>query len=337
MAHITPPIHEFGSATGFLNVVQQNLAGVWGWTGLAAGAPTQNSSPPVSGGVVGQYTGGLGVPAAGVVGVGQQGMWGVWGQSDTENGVHGDSTQGDAVVGFAHAAGKAGVLGLSPNGNALAGISDHGTGIFAQGGQWAASFLGEVLVNGHIKCGSDPNNPAVTISPTGTVNCTKELFCGDPNNPAVTVSPSGTVSVTQDVILTNMDCAEDFDIGGKEAAPGTVMVIDEEGALQPCSHVYDKKVAGVVSGAGDFKPAIVLGRRESGNARAPVALVGKVYCMVDAENAPIEVGDLLTTSDKRGHAMKATDPLRAFGAVIGKALRPLAEGRGLIPVLVALQ
>jgi hypothetical protein len=35
--------------------------------------------------------------------------------------------------------------------------------------------------------------------------------------------------------------------------------------------------------------------------------------------------------------MKACDPFRGFGAVIGKALRPLAEGRGLIPVLVALQ
>jgi hypothetical protein len=35
--------------------------------------------------------------------------------------------------------------------------------------------------------------------------------------------------------------------------------------------------------------------------------------------------------------MKATDPGRAFGAVIGKALGPLQEGRGLIPILVALQ
>jgi hypothetical protein len=35
--------------------------------------------------------------------------------------------------------------------------------------------------------------------------------------------------------------------------------------------------------------------------------------------------------------MRASDPLQAFGAVIGKALRPLAEGRGLIPILVALQ
>jgi hypothetical protein len=35
--------------------------------------------------------------------------------------------------------------------------------------------------------------------------------------------------------------------------------------------------------------------------------------------------------------MKATDPARAFGAVIGKALAGLADGTGLLPILVALQ
>lgn len=35
--------------------------------------------------------------------------------------------------------------------------------------------------------------------------------------------------------------------------------------------------------------------------------------------------------------MKASDSVKAFGAVIGKALRPLGAGQGLIPILVALQ
>jgi hypothetical protein len=35
--------------------------------------------------------------------------------------------------------------------------------------------------------------------------------------------------------------------------------------------------------------------------------------------------------------MKATDPSSAFGAVIGKALRALSNGQGMIPILVALQ
>ena len=71
--------------------------------------------------------------------------------------------------------------------------------------------------------------------------------------------------------------------------------------------------------------------------RSPVALLGKVFCKVDAGCAPIEVGDLLTTSDTPGHAMKAGDSTKAFGSVIGKALRPLSAGQGLIPVLIALQ
>ena len=65
--------------------------------------------------------------------------------------------------------------------------------------------------------------------------------------------------------------------------------------------------------------------------------MGKVYCKVDAEYAAIEVGDLLTTSPTPGHAMKATDPAKAFGTVIGKALRSLDAGTGLIPILVTLQ
>ena len=30
-------------------------------------------------------------------------------------------------------------------------------------------------------------------------------------------------------------------------------------------------------------------------------------------------------------------PVRSFGAVIGKALSPLTEGHGVIPILIALQ
>jgi hypothetical protein len=70
--------------------------------------------------------------------------------------------------------------------------------------------------------------------------------------------------------------------------------------------------------------------------RCPLALSGKVWCKVDATDAPIEVGDMLTSSAVRGHAMRASDPARAFGAIIGKALERLESGRGLVPVLVAL-
>ncbi len=115
------------------------------------------------------------------------------------------------------------------------------------------------------------------------------------------------------------------------------MVLGNEGALFQSQQAYDKRVAGVISGAGDYKPGIVLDTRQTSGNRQPVALLGKVFCKVDAQFGAIEVGDLLTTSPTAGHAMKTNDPLRAFGAVIGKALRPLSEGQGLIPILIALQ
>lgn len=61
------------------------------------------------------------------------------------------------------------------------------------------------------------------------------------------------------------------------------------------------------------------------------------HCKVDADIAPIKIGDLLTTSPTKGHAQKALDPAKATGAVIGKALGALKKGKGKIPILVTLQ
>lgn len=155
---------------------------------------------------------------------------------------------------------------------------------------------------------------------------------GDPTEEGVT----DTVEVTGDIVLPNADCAEYFD-GDEDAEPGTVVVLDVAGGVRPSAAAYDKRVAGVVSGAGDLRPGLLLdgGRRDRG--RRPVALMGKVHCKVDSRYGDVEVGDLLTTSPTPGHAMKA-DPAQAFGAVIGKALRPLRDGSAeLVPILIALQ
>jgi hypothetical protein len=92
----------------------------------------------------------------------------------------------------------------------------------------------------------------------------------------------------------------------------------------------------VISGAANLRPGIVLGTGGAGE-RRPVALAGKVCCWADAAYAPIDVGDLLTSSPTPGHAMKAADRAESFGAVLGKALGPLSHGTALIPILVALQ
>jgi hypothetical protein len=233
------------------------------------------------------------------------------------------STTGGFGVYGENTAGGTGVVGKSKSWHAVAGFSESTTGGFGVYGEAVGTGVAGISKTWMGVYGE-------TQSTTGGAGvCGKGKLAG---------LFQGDVVVTGDIQLTNADCAEHFDIGaGVTVEPGTVMVVGEDGALFPSQHAYDKRVAGVVSGAGNYKPGIVLDKQESGNTRKPIALLGKVYCKVDSQYGAIEVGDLLTTSSTPGHAMKAVDPLKAFGTVIGKALRPLAEGQGLIPILIALQ
>jgi hypothetical protein len=60
-----------------------------------------------------------------------------------------------------------------------------------------------------------------------------------------------------------------------------------------------------------------------------------VSCKVDAGFGAIAVGDLLATSANPGHAMRTGE--EAHGAILGKAMEPLAQGTGTIRVLVVLR
>jgi hypothetical protein len=224
---------------------------------------------------------------------------GVSGESDTSPGVYGSSESFDAVVGETRSNVHAGVAGHS--------LTSSGIGVYGSGGQYAGYFEGAVHVHGDHYC-------------TGQLTVNKDVL------------------VTGDVILVNSsgDVAEDFDVadGSAHVEPGTVLVIGSNGKLCASTDPYDTRVAGVVSGAGELKPAIVLQRIESCRQRSPVALIGKAFCKVDALFGSITPGDLLTTSSTPGHAMKLLDHTRATGAILGKALGGLEDGQGLIPILV---
>jgi hypothetical protein len=164
------------------------------------------------------------------------------------------------------------------------------------------------------------------------------LFATNNHGAGLAARFEGDVEVTGDIRLTGQDLAENFEISTRVVVePGTLMVIDDNGSLRESHQSYDKRVAGVVSGAGDLRPAIILGKHGTERRVVPIALFGQAFCKVDGDYSPIETGDLLTASPTHGHAMKVLDQTRAFGTVIGKALRPLANGRGLIPILIALQ
>jgi hypothetical protein len=298
----SPPPNDGGvHATGLFGLtLSPGAAGVFGANNSAKGVGVQGNGPGPN--VKGPDSVGLG-------GFSDAG-WGVFGNSNTGSGV----------------------LARSGAGHGLDTFSDKDIAVFAQGGTFSGVFNGALVVNKAPNLNPDPNNPAKPIDGSIVIN-DGNLFLNNGN----VISPKGTITCF-DVSIVNADCAEEFEVTRPETSePGTVVSLNGEGALLPSQSAYDRRVAGIISGAGDYQPGIVLDRKSAGGLRAPVALVGKVYCKVDADYASIQAGDLLTTSSTPGHAMKVANPLLAFGAVIGKALRPLSAGRGLIPVLVALQ
>lgn len=135
------------------------------------------------------------------------------------------------------------------------------------------------------------------------------------------------------------DLVEGFESSEGKLEPGTVVVIDSEraGQLKSSSSAYDRKVAGVISGAGGINHGIQMGQDGVMDGENLVAMTGRVYVKCSGENGAIQPGDLLTTAGLAGHAMRADDVNRSFGSVIGKAMTPLKDGTGLVLVLVNLQ
>lgn len=136
-----------------------------------------------------------------------------------------------------------------------------------------------------------------------------------------------------------LDVAEMFEL--RQAAqlqPGHVVVIDPDkpGRLKLSTQAHERGVVGVIAGAGGLYSGVVLGARADASYK-PVALSGRVYTCVDASYGAIKPGDLLTTSPTPGYAMRVSDAEQAHGAIIGKAMERLDQGRGKILILVNLQ
>jgi hypothetical protein len=296
--------------------------GVLGTSALGEGVVGESRSPDRAG-VWGRASGwsgvvGTSVDQTGVTGVSEKfvGVWGE-GKAPAQAGVFGISAQGEGVIGESRSRDHAGVWGRGTAWSGVVGTSVEQTGVTGVSERFVGLWA-ETKTNDH---------PALLAKGTRRAG----RFEGD-------------VEVTGDLVLVGADVAEQFDVAGPPGDvaaapvdPGTVVVLDDRGALAPCTHAYDTRVAGVVSGAGDRVPALVLDRTPDAAAdRRPVAVVGKVWCRADAAGEPIRVGDLLTTSGTGGHAMRAVDRDAAFGAVLGKALTPLVSGTGLVLVLVGL-
>ena len=123
--------------------------------------------------------------------------------------------------------------------------------------------------------------------------------------------------------------------------PGDVLELDPDNpghyrkSRGPCSAL----VAGVVS----TDPGFVLGSlpaTEDSELSIPdrslLALVGIVPVKVTDEGGPIQPGDLLIASSTPGYAMRWDESVSCSGVLVGKALEPMLEKRGVTLMLLTV-
>jgi hypothetical protein len=349
-AHIegqVPAGNSFEAGLKVVNTSPNYPIGLYGVasasTGLAIGVAGNNSSPDGFAIYGATFNGGTAVRGE-VIDDG----FGVWGSSPTSIGVFGDSQSNvgvfgrsatlDGVSGLSNGNGRGvrgeskgsgvGVWGQSVGGNGVRGFSSNQVGVYGESanfdGTWGvANASGKA---GVVAIAKGTNGIGLLAKATGT-NGIAGVF-------------EGRLRSTIVEITGGSDLAERFDVSDLvEPEPGTLLVIDENypGKLKSSSQPNDTKVAGVVSGAGGVQPGLTLHQAGVVEGDQIVAIAGRVYVKAEAFSGAIQPGDLLTTSSIRGHAMKAANHDRAYGAVIGKAMTGLDQGTGLVLVLVNLQ
>jgi hypothetical protein len=247
---------------------------------------------------------------------------------------------------------------FDPNTNAeLIRIGGGGTGVGGYVGMYNSDGARTIELDAH-----ESGFPAVRLfRNNGTTMAIEMLATEGADGGQITLfNSAGNATITLDAehggvggtgrVITQVleitggsDLSEQFDVIAPDGTPepGMVVVIDPEnpGQLKLATQAYDRKVAGVISGAGGVRPGMLMGQRDTAaDGQYPVALTGRVWCWCDASFGAIEPGDLLTTSSTPGHAMRIGDNRAApRGCVIGKAMTSLDEGRGLVLVLVTLQ
>ena len=193
----------------------------------------------------------------------------------------------------------------------------------------------------------------LVLTNTGSGDLIRGFSGGGGGNLLFRVLNNGTTVTTVLQITGGADLAEPFHVNAEEGTegqrdqdtkiePGMVVVIDptQPGKLKLSREPYDRKVAGVISGANGLSPGMVMSVKNDpyADGEHPVALTGRVWCWCDTTHGAIEPGDLLTTSERYGHAMKVTDFGRSQGAALGKAMTGLKTGeQGLVLVLVGMQ
>jgi len=225
------------------------------------------------------------------------------------------------------------------------GISTGGEGNFNVTFASGNAFLGQAATTGSVVFGQGQgggnilftvwngatNQEMVRITSTGRVGIGTAT-------PSAALDINGGINVSGNIAAKYQDIAE-WVPSDSDLASGSVVVLsdDQPNHVEQSLKAYDTKVAGVIS----ERPGMILG--EESAEKSKVATTGRVKVKVDATKHPIRIGDLLVTSDTPGYAMysKPVDvggvAIHRPGTIIGKALEPMAKGRGEILVLLSLQ
>jgi hypothetical protein len=157
---------------------------------------------------------------------------------------------------------------------ATEGVTGTGTGVLGTStagvGMRAASITGEAI---HAETAS-PTVAAVAIRNTNAEGTGAALYAekagttGHAGFFVGDVEIAGRLIVSVDVICPGADLAEQFNVVGEvPAEPGSVVVLAGNDQIRVSDQPYDRRVAGVVSGAGNYRPAFVLDGKDDPSRR----------------------------------------------------------------------